>query len=558
LLWWDNGSGRQFSTTYDAAGRAISMTTNPAGEAADATLVSNVTYGPVGESVTELGNGSEARFTYDNRMRVSTYRLAVSAGSYSYLDAWGVSYDKNSNVLTGGDSHYEGAGTYTYDNLNRLSTVVSTLGQSCQYAYDAFGNRTSEAPYQTGTCFNSSYTFNGNRISTPGYQYDVAGNLIYDGTYTYGYDAENRLISVQGTGTNLTYQYGPEGTRTTKTLNGVTTELGYDENGRFLWTNYGYGKGTPDDVYFNGRHFGYVVVNSDGSLNSVTYSSVNWLGTELARFGATQNVVGRFGSLPFGDNPTVLAGTDNDTLHFTGKERDTESGLDYFGARYYASNMGRFMSPDYAYDYDPQPVPHADLENPQSLNLYSYVQNNPLSNIDPDGHSCDQGTIGPDGTLTFHCQNDPPPNLFLMGAGVAFANEELGPAAWGVGGLLLAAGCVQAHCGQTIVNLFSEKNSENPVPPVTAPANTANPNPDNKDDSKKKTSRNQLQKQVERGKAPKTVDRVDPGIGPNEQDHVHFTDGSALNEDGTWKHGGRPLTNAETEWIQQNGWNTPK
>ena len=200
----------------------------------------------------------------------------MSPTSYNCLDAWGVTYDKNSNVLTGGDSHYEGAGTYTYDNLNRLSTVVSTLGQSCQYAYDAFGNRTSEAPYQTGSCFNSNYTFDGNQISTPGYQYDAAGNLISDGTYAYGYDGENRLISVQGTGTNLTYQYGPEGTRTTKTLNGVTTELGYDENGRFLWTNYGYGKGTPDDVYFNGRHFGYVVVNSDGSLNSVTYSSVNW------------------------------------------------------------------------------------------------------------------------------------------------------------------------------------------------------------------------------------------------------------------------------------------
>ena len=51
----------------------------------------------------------------------------MSPTSYNYLDAWGVTYDKNSNVLTGGDSHYEGAGTYTYDNLNRLSTVVSTL-----------------------------------------------------------------------------------------------------------------------------------------------------------------------------------------------------------------------------------------------------------------------------------------------------------------------------------------------------------------------------------------------------------------------------------------------
>jgi RHS repeat-associated protein len=61
----------------------------------------------------------------------------------------------------------------------------------------------------------------------------------------------------------------------------------------------------------------------------------------------------------------------------TGKERDTESGLDYFGARYYGSNMGRFQSPDSLM---------GDPENPQSWNLYSYVQNNPVTKTDPDGH----------------------------------------------------------------------------------------------------------------------------------------------------------------------------
>lgn len=72
----------------------------------------------------------------------------------------------------------------------------------------------------------------------------------------------------------------------------------------------------------------------------------------------------------------------------TGKERDAESGNDYFGARYYASSMGRWMSPDYDNTGDdPEPIPYADLEGPQSLNLYSYVGNNPLYRKDPDGHS---------------------------------------------------------------------------------------------------------------------------------------------------------------------------
>jgi RHS repeat-associated protein len=72
---------------------------------------------------------------------------------------------------------------------------------------------------------------------------------------------------------------------------------------------------------------------------------------------------------------------------FTGKERDSESGLDYFGARYYGSTMGRWMSPDWS--RTPEGIPYTDLSNPQSLNLYGYVLNNPLSHADADGHCCE-------------------------------------------------------------------------------------------------------------------------------------------------------------------------
>jgi len=69
---------------------------------------------------------------------------------------------------------------------------------------------------------------------------------------------------------------------------------------------------------------------------------------------------------------------------FTGKERDNESNLDMFGARHYGFSLGRFMTPDWA--AKPVNVPYAHFGNPQSLNLYSYVNNNPTTTRDPDGH----------------------------------------------------------------------------------------------------------------------------------------------------------------------------
>jgi RHS repeat-associated protein len=88
---------------------------------------------------------------------------------------------------------------------------------------------------------------------------------------------------------------------------------------------------------------------------------------------------------------------------FTGKERDAESGLDYFGARYLSSDLGRWMTPDWA--AKPTDVPYATFGDPQTLNLYAYVGNNPNTGIDVDGHVSENNTSDP-GTQDSFCTTE--------------------------------------------------------------------------------------------------------------------------------------------------------
>jgi RHS repeat-associated protein len=117
-------------------------------------------------------------------------------------------------------------------------------------------------------------------------------------------------------------------------------------------------------------------------VSSTTYfDHADWLGTERARTGWAGNLCETVTSLPYGDGQnisTTCPEGDVSPMHFTGKERDTESGLDNFGARYDSSSMGRFMSPD--------PLLNSGKPwNPQTWNRYTYALNNPLAITDPTG-----------------------------------------------------------------------------------------------------------------------------------------------------------------------------
>jgi RHS repeat-associated protein len=345
------------------------------------------------------------------------YNFSVPAGGY----------DGVGNLTNYSDS-VMGAWSFSYDSLNRLSaatqTPVNGSAQSFCWTFDGFGNRTAQAtsnqPFTNSagasacqlaagatllTNIWANYsTSNNNQLantsqSTAGIAYDPAGNITNDGANQYLYDGEGRICAVaqiaSGVSTMTGYIYNAEGQRVGKgtitswscdpAISGFAptsdyilgpsgeqvTEMGVSANNTMAWqhTNV-FAAGSLIATYDNdGLHF--YLNDSVGTRRAQTdYAGV----LEQSCF-----------SLPFGDSLACSNSAQYPTEHhFTGKERDAESGLDYFGARYYASSMGRFLSPDWS--ARPNPVPYAQLTNPQTLNLYEYGDNNPLSHTDPDGH----------------------------------------------------------------------------------------------------------------------------------------------------------------------------
>jgi RHS repeat-associated protein len=302
-----------------------------------------------------------------------------------------------------------------YDALNRLVSGSASAGHfaglQMGWSYDSFGNRTSETfggssgallPTSSSAQYNANNQVSASSLmSGAGLVYDAAGDVTQDNMNQYRYDAEGRVCAVYNGGSVMGYLYDAEGTRVAK-----GTLASFDCGSNFTVTSW-YIVGpsgeqlTETDGAGNWKHTN---VYAAGALiatyeaNNTLFALSDWLGTKRVELGANNNCATAYTSLPFGDGLTPVAVSgysqcpdDATEHHFTAKERDAESGNDYFGARYYSSNMGRFMSPDWSAKV--APVPYAKLDNPQSLNLYAYVLNNPLIHIDADGHIIDDSKL---------------------------------------------------------------------------------------------------------------------------------------------------------------------
>jgi RHS repeat-associated protein len=347
-------SGRQVITEYDSAGRAAGVkkdaTTYYAGGAAS----DAIQYAPQGAmSVMKLGNGKWEHTNFNNRLQPTQIGLGTSGTDSSVLKldyGYGTT-SNNGNVVSQTITlpTLTVNQCYGYDSLNRLSTAEERSGGTIcagiqqwkqAFTYDRFGNRNFDVVNTTSNVFfgvNPTISQSTNRIASgQNYGYDNVGNLTSDPTTPVNgvvYDAENRQTqytkSQQATNS---YSYDGDGHRIKKIDSTGTTVFVYNAGGQLIAE---YTSGTPSGggtSYLTSDHLGStrVVVKSDGTTTRHDY-------------------------LPFGEEIQAGIGgrtagqgyaADSIRQKFTSKERDTESGLDYFGARYYSSAQGRFASTD--------------------------------------------------------------------------------------------------------------------------------------------------------------------------------------------------------------------
>lgn len=261
--------------------------------------------------------------------------------------------------------------------------ITSSGGVTTFYQYDQVGNiiQKGNLTYAESGAGKHAVTSISDGSSMT---YDANGNMASYKTVTktqyYTYDTANRLIKTEavdaGTTTRYTvatYMYDGDSGRTSKTVyakNGTsttTTYVGdlYDEVNS-IKTGYLF-LGGQRVASYNGSRLRWFVGDHLGSTNTVLdENSAVTEKTEYTPWGEVKSY-----NL-YGDSSEVA------WFYYTGKRLDDETGLVYFGARYYNPKIARFITPDTIVQ-----SPY----NPQTLNRYSYCNNNPINLVDPTGHS---------------------------------------------------------------------------------------------------------------------------------------------------------------------------
>ena len=421
-------STRSLYYTYSGAGRVLSVV-DPTGPI---NYVTSATYAPQGAPTTYTNGFVSGGFTgitnaHTYNKRLQSVLISATSPTSTIMS---LCYDFHSHTSinlppctfsasTAGDNgnvyqivnNRDGNRTqnFLYDSLNRIQQAYTngpnwgeTFGPlvtnpgtpPSSHGIDAWANLTNRSGVTGKTYYeglNCPANTN-NQLTTCSLGYDAAGNVTSDGSLGYTYNSENRMTKFV-TSINDIYTYDGDGQRVKKTASSVTLYW-YGATGNVLDETSGNGTLLSEHIYFDGKR----IARRDAD-NSVKY----YFSDSLGSASVITNTQGAMPPLaesdyyPYGGEIPITTGDPNH-YKFTGKERDSESGLDNFGARYFTSNLGRFMTPDWA--ARATAVPYAAFGDPQTLNLYSYVENEPLNRIDADGHG---------DPPIFRNQPDPPP-----------------------------------------------------------------------------------------------------------------------------------------------------
>lgn len=363
-------SGRQVTEKYDIRGRLSSIFSN--GDS-----IATYTYHPTDYVASRTyGNGDVTYFAFDAANRLTTIQSTNSINSILSLN---YSYDNVGNILSKIDGvRPDRSEVYGYDALHRLTSfqrgqvnnsgVIPNPLKQMQYTLDALGNRTSVTDNGTTTTYAHDNMNAYTTVSNETMQYDGSGNMTSDGNHTYQYNYRNRMISVDN-GSTATYQYDALNRRIGKMTATDTIYYYYrgvqaiEECTASDTTTYIYSNAIDDilfmhrngeDYYYHKNQLGSVVVitNSDGVIIE-TYDYAPY-GTPTIRNSAGSE---------------ISASTIGNTIMFTGREYDFETGHYYFRARTLSSAFGRFMQ-------------HDPLMYVNGNNLFEYVLSNPVRFID--------------------------------------------------------------------------------------------------------------------------------------------------------------------------------
>ena len=367
-------SGRTINYAYNAAGQTLSATDT----ANSINYASSAAYNPAG-ALTSLQEGANLVSTmyYNNRLqpcRISVKNTGSAPSSctdtttgnvmdFTYGFNYGAADNGNvqsiANNITNGRSQ-----SFTYDEINRVSTAKTTATSGTyswglQFGYDPWANLLSASVTQGSAYSFSVYADVSNRIHNTGstFTYDAAGNLTSDpinsSANSYTYNAEGELSSAVG----VTYTYDGEGSRVQKSSGKL---YWYGTSSDALSESDSSGNLTGEFIFLGGARIAMLTL----SAGTVNYYISDHLGSSHIVTNSSGTVMDDSDFYPYGGERSYTSSSGN-SRKFTGKERDTESGLDDFAARFYTSNYGRFLSADES--------KYAKPADPQTWNLYTYM-----------------------------------------------------------------------------------------------------------------------------------------------------------------------------------------